>query len=344
MTAHAPALFETVDENIVRVFPRVVEGLGGDPVSFLRRVGLSPGDFLNGEANPSYRQAIELVALAARELPCDDFGMRMAQAQAGTIRSPLMRVIENARTLGEALRLVCAHSYAHSPAMAIWLDEARSEETIAYGLDILLGDLPDRSQAMEQILLIAYSSIREVTGTRIRARCITFRHERIAAIDVYRRFFGCEVKFGQPADAMVFAIGDLDSPIFRQSGADVEPVLAEIYMRFPVREFPVHAKVLGILMKRMGSQRCGIGDVAASMGCSTKKLSRMLCDEDTTFQKIKTRFRLEVARYYITGTDIDFTAVSERLGFSEQSALTHFCRKWFRASPSALRSQARDGR
>lgn len=333
-------LYETVDEHLVRVLPSLVDELGGDSARLLRQVGLSPREFSLGNAHPTYRQAIELVTLAASELDCADFGMRMAMAQVGTIRSPLTRLIGNAATLGEALQLVCAHSYAHSPAVSIWLKPSRSEEIVVYGLDILLDDLPNRSQAIEQILLIAYCSIRELTGSRVRAKRITFRHEQISEEKVYRRFFGCDVKFGRQTDAIVFSAADLDCPVFRANNDDVQSALAAIEERFPHREAPVQAKVRGILMNRMAAQGCDIEHVASDLGYSIKKLSRLLAKEGTGFQIIKNRMRIEIARYYINDTNLDFTTVSERMGFAEQSALSHFCRKWLGASPTELRTLA----
>lgn len=336
--------YEAVDGNIVRILPHLVGELGGNPDGLLRQVGLSPRRFSLGEADPSYRQAIELVALASSHLACDDFGMRLAMAQFGTIRSPLSRVIENARTLGEALQLVCTHSYAHSRAVAIWLKPSPSGETVTYGLDILLEGVLNRSQTMEQILLIVYRSIRQLTGARIRARRITFRHEQISAAEVYRRFFGCEVKFGQQADAIVFSAADLDCPIFRKGDdGDVQAALAAIERRFPQRQSPVHAKVRGILMNLLGTEKCKIENVASNLGYSTKKLSRLLVAEGTSFQEIKNKMRVEIAKYYIEATRLDFSIISERMGFSEQSAFSHFCRKRLDGSPTELRARGRQG-
>lgn len=330
--------YEAVDENIVRILPRLVDELGGDSDSLLRRVGLSPQGFLLGTESPNYRQAIELVAMASAELGCDDFGMRLAMAQIGTFRSPLSRLIANARTLGEALQLGCTHSYAHSLAISIWLHRSATDETVVHGVDILLDGVPNRSQAMEQILLIAYRLIRQITCSRVRAKCIAFRHEQISETQVYRRFFGCDVKFGQQVDAIVFSAGDLDCPVFRQRDDDVQAALAAIEQRFPNRQSPVQAKVRGILMNRMGMQRCDIEDVSSHLGYSTKKLSRLLEKEGTNFRKIKNKMRMEIAEYYIGSTDLDFSIVSERIGFAEQSAFSHFCRKWLGNTPSELRA------
>jgi len=84
-----------------------------------------------------------------------------------------------------------------------------------------------------------------------------------------------------------------------------------------------------------------MNDAALSIGCSVKKLARMLQAEGTSFQRIKNKIREEFVRYYIEETDLDFTVISERVGFCEQSALNHFCAKRANASPSEMRTASR---
>lgn len=45
--------------------------------------------------------------------------------------------------------------------------------------------------------------------------------------------------------------------------------------------------------------------------------------------------------YYLERTETEFTEVSARLGFAEQSAMTHYCRKCFGKSPTQLRIDLR---
>jgi len=333
--------YESVDENIVKGLPNLVEQLGGDASALLNRVGLSLAGIQCGEERPHYRQVIELVGLAASELKHTHFGMHLGQTQVGTIRSPLVRLVESAATLGDALRLICAHSYAHSPAVAIWLDEEQWSDTVAYGVDILIDGLPNRSQAMEQVLLIAYRTLQQAMGTMLRAKLVTFRHEPISPIALYRRYFGCKVVFGQSADAIILWASDLDRRIQHGSEEDLRSVLEAVQQRLPTYETPVHAKVRGFLMNRIGTEFCGMNDAALSIGCSVKKLARMLQAEGTSFQRIKNKIREEFVRYYIEETDLDFTVISERVGFCEQSALNHFCAKRANASPSEMRVAAR---
>jgi hypothetical protein len=53
----------------------------------------------------------------------------------------------------------------------------------------------------------------EITGGHARARRVHFRHHPVSPLPAYRRYFGCEVRFGQDEDGMLFAESDLAAPI-----------------------------------------------------------------------------------------------------------------------------------
>ena len=92
-------------------------------------------------------------------------------------------------------------------------------------------------------------------------------------------------------------------------------------------------------VRAMG-QPWGIGnrEVAAELNLHPRTLHRRLAAEGTSFQKIKDEVRRDVMLYYLQQTRLDFTRISERLGFSEQSVMTRRCNRWFSASPTRVRA------
>ena len=50
-----------------------------------------------------------------------------------------------------------------------------------------------------------------MTGGYARARRVLFRHQPISAPRIYRRYFGCEILFGETADEYVDCAGQLGS-------------------------------------------------------------------------------------------------------------------------------------
>jgi AraC-like DNA-binding protein len=329
---------EMVDNHILSFFPDLVQEMGHEPNDLLGALGIDRAVLCAGTANISYRQMVEAVASASIKLSCPDFGMRLAKRQAGHIRSPLMALMKSCDTVGEALNQASAHSEAHSPVSAIWIREP-GDNRVLVGHDILLEGLSHRAQAMEQILLIASLSIREVSGGRVRPRQVHFRHLPISLSRTYRRFFGCEVIFGQDADALVLRKCDMSCPTVDPDKIALDAALARIEAAsFP--RSPLHAGVRGAIMHNLGTDRCTNSQVARAFGHHVKAMHRQLASEDTSFQRIKTEVRRDLALYYLEETELDLTGISVRLGFAEQSALTYFCRKWLSATPTQIRSRA----
>jgi AraC-like DNA-binding protein len=332
-------VFERVHARFLRFFPDLVEELGGDPKLLLARVGLDAENFSDGNADATYRQWIHLIELAAVELQCSDFGMRLAKRQGGGMFGPLGLVMKNSKTFGDALRYVGEHTYAHSLAARVWLK--RRESTWFAGHDILLDRIPDKRQALEQILLAGHLAAMEITGGRARVRRVHFRHQAVSPLRLYRRYFGCEIRFGQNEDGVVFSELDLASPIVDSDAQVYARAISFIDAKFTRHRPPLDAQVRGVIMQSLGTDRCRNERIAAELNLHPKTMQRALKANGTSFQKIKDEVRRDLLLYYLTQTKIDFARLSERLGFTEQSVMTRYCNRWFLMPPTKLRAQGR---
>ena len=334
--------FELVHARFLRFFPHLVAELGGDYEPLMMKVGIDPGRFSDGKGAATYRQMIHLLELAAAELRCPDFGMRLAKRHGGgDMFGPLGMVMKNSKTFGDALHYVSEHSYAHSLAARVWLKHSAGEKAVFAGHDILLDRVPNKSQAMEQILLAGHLAAVEITGGRARVRRVHFRHQPVSSPRVYRRYFGCEIRFGQNEDGVVFSDIDLCSSIVDPDSKVYARAISFIDAKFTHHLPPLDAQVRGVIMRLLGSPRCRNERIAAEVNLHPKTMQRVLKANGTSFQKIKDEVRRDLMLYYLTDTQLDFARLSERLGFTEQSVMTRYCNRWFGLSPTKLRSQRR---
>jgi AraC-like DNA-binding protein len=331
--------FERVGADILHSFPDLVDELGGDAHALMRQSGIDVAAWLNGQFEVTYRQMIELVGHAAVELDCPDFGMRLAERQASALQTPLVQMVRHSATLGQALHAVIDHSFAHSRAASIWLQHRRVEETVAIGHDILIEGMPDMRQLTEQVLLTAYLTRLDATAGFARARWVEFRHQPVAAPAKYRAHFGCEVRFGQEADAVVYGAGVLDLPIVAPDPTLHRRIVSGIRAAFPDRQPPLHVAVRGIVVHRMASGHCTNASVADELGLHSRTMHRALQREGTSFQRIKDQVRRDLLAHYLDHSDLSLSAISQKLGFAEQSAMTRFCRQCFGAAPRDRRKQ-----
>lgn len=325
--------FDVVHARLLQFFPELVADLRGDAATLLRQVGIDPA----GARETTYRQAVDLLELAAETLDCPDFGLRLAARQRGhAIFGPLGLAMRYSLTFGDALAYVRAHTYAHSLAVRVWHEHR--DDMLFCGHDILLDRLPSRSQAMEHILLSGHLSAIEITGGAARARRVHFRHQPLSPSSVYRRHFGCEVRFGQDEDGVVFADHDLAARVVDADAEAYRAVTSWIDAEFVRHHPPIHAQARGAMMRLLASGNSTNARVAAELKLHPRTLHRRLNAEGTSFQRLKDEVRREALLYYVQQTRLDFARISERLGFAEQSVMTRSCNRWFGMPPTRLRA------
>lgn len=334
--------FDVIHAPLLQCCPELMTELGGDAGRLLQRVGIDAAALADGRYRVTYRQLANLLELAAVELECPDFGMRLARRQRdGEELGPLGAVMKSSRTFGDALGFVCDHNYAHSLAARVWLQRLPAERAVFVGHDILLDGLSNKSQVMEQILLTGHLAAKEMTGGRARARRIHFRHRPVSGLTAYGRHFGCEVRFDQNEDGVVYSLEDLAQRIVNPDEQAFEAMIAFIDRQFTDRRPPLHAQVRGVIMRLLGTADCSNERVARELNLHLRTLHRRLSGEGTSFQRVKDEVRRDVMLYYLQQTDLEFARISEKLGFAEQSVMTRRCRNWFAASPTRVRRQGR---
>ena len=338
LSASQDGEFEKLNAPLLSHFPALVNELGGDVSELLAMAGIPEASFTDGSGNLTYRQAILLLEATAQALACPDFGMRLATRQrGGSIFGPLGIVMRNSQSFGDALTFACEHSNAHSRAARVWLRQVSDDGTVFAGHELLLGNVANRAQAIEQILLIGHLEVMDMTGGYARARRVHFRHEPLAPSHRYRRYFGCEVRFGEPTDGMIFSAHDLACPILSHSSAIHEDMVAYVERNFPRERLSFHAEVRGLVMRRLGLGSSSRGEVARAMNLHVRTMRRRLAQEGSSFQKVKDEVRRDLMLYYLNQTALDFCSISEKLGFAEQSIFSRRCRRWFGKSPRELR-------
>ncbi len=365
--------FDRVHADILRFFDPLVRELGGEPQVLLRRAGIAPlslsprhadvqpslpmqriariarqpgiraEPFLlqQAERRVGYRASVSLLESAAQQLHCPDFGLRLAARQGGgAVFGAMGVVMRNSNTLGEALRYVAKHCHAHSLAARVRLHPDALNRKLFVGHDILLDRLPDKRQAIEQLLLLGHLNALQITGGQARVREVHFRHQRLAPLRTYHRHFGCEIRFDQKEDGIVFYGRDILCPIISPDEQLYKTATTFIDTHFTRITPPVHVRVRGVILQFIATEDCNKERVAAELHLHPRTLLRRLKAEGRSFEEIKDEVRRDMALGYLQGTDLPLRRIAEKIGYSEHSVLTRSCSRWFSASPRQVRSRA----
>lgn len=329
----------TVRVDALRKFAQVVTQLGGDPNALLSKFQIAPATLSNPHAVIAFATLARLLERASAELACPDFGMRLAAAQGeAKFLGPLEYVMRNSRTVREAFGYTIGHVQVYSTAALMRFEAPLPDGTVFLRIGARLARLSNDLQAAERGLLLAQHKALSISSGQVRAREIWFTHEPISPLSTYREHFGANVRFGQSANGLLFTDSDLDIPILNPDPQLYELVTGFIEHRFPATDSVFAPRISRIVERLLLAGNCTYSGVASMLSMQPRTLQRRLRAEGESFEAIKDDVRRKIALRYLKHSTIPLLRVAKMLGYSDTSALSRNCYRWFCASPRQLRS------
>jgi AraC-like DNA-binding protein len=158
-----------------------------------------------------------------------------------------------------------------------------------------------------------------------------------------RRIFGPTILFETGKTRIVMSQASLDR---RNDSADPNLFellrdLAERNLKELATETAIARMVRRMIDDRLGQQEISLEVVADKLHMTPRALQARLAAEHTSFEALVQMTKQDAAEYYLRETDLSLTEIALRLGFSELSAFTRACQRWFKEPPSALRQHLR---
>jgi AraC-like DNA-binding protein len=157
--------------------------------------------------------------------------------------------------------------------------------------------------------------------------------------DYFERSFDAPLLFGCKAMRLVFALATVQT---RLKGAN--PLIAEHLDQASLaaieRLKPANSAsrlLRAWVVDQLDKGAPSIELAAAHMNMSTRNLQRKLADESTSLAAIVDDIRQSEAQRRLKHTQDSLTAIALDLGFSDASAFSRACKRWFGKSPSDIR-------
>ena len=334
-----------MENQIVRAagigkFPTLVSSLGGEGRA-PRSVDIGASGSEEDEGYVTYEGVINLLEAAADRLNCPDFGMRLSEYQGLDVLGALGVAMQNAETIRASYQVGEKYLRYQSPAIRSGLRAlpARGFEFMEFDVDIARAMFS--AQSFELSIGLIHRCLTHLSDGAYRPHEIWFRHAPVAPLAAYRRVFGVTPKFGMSTPGIVIAKQYLDRTITKRSPMVAR--LAEHYLRdaCPEMERRFSTRIREVIQKRILEIDCTQADAAKMLGVSVRTLQRRLEEEDTTYDTVRDEIRQAMAKSFLESTDMTMSQISERLYYSEPSAFTRSCYRWFGMSPRKLRQKAK---
>jgi AraC-like DNA-binding protein len=189
------------------------------------------------------------------------------------------------------------------------------------------------------------SLLRHCAPTGVKPRRVALPGADPQLRSAYEEAFGCQVALGIADACFEFDCEALDRPflaadpqLLRMAQARADDMLLAQGHDESLKDQ---------VQAALAAQGFGAGDcgrVARALGLSTRTLQRRLSAAGTSFRHQAEAARMNEALRLLAHASIPMSSLCDSLGYSETSALSHAIRKYWGASPSALRAELRASR
>jgi AraC-like DNA-binding protein len=334
----------TVSVFVLRALCAALAAAGVDAVAFLVAQGLSPGVLEETDVRVPAPAAVRAFEAAAARTGDPWFAIHAAE------RIPLGAVgfldyhVRSSATLGEALRRTIRYFVLINDRMEAALEVEGDEARLVQRHRGPATDVEPRQLAEFHFAMIL-SRGRRLVGGEWPLRAVGFAHAAPAAAREHERFFRAPVRFGLPADEIVFARALLDTPL-----PTADPALSAVLERYAealVAKLPVVGSFLDDARRAVAELLRG-GDpgleaTAARLGKSRRTLQRHLQEHGTSYQDLVDGVRRDLALRWLPDTRMAITEVAYLLGFSEPAPFHRAFKRWTGQTPAEYR-RAQGGR
>ncbi|MEW6472167.1 MAG: AraC family transcriptional regulator [Actinomycetota bacterium] len=326
----------TVRGTALQGYRELVAELGVDPDALLRAAGISPEAVGDPDAFIALRAGVEAVEAAAAVTGSLDFGRRLAERQGIEILGPVGVAARTAPTVGRALESIALYLSVYSPAMKVGIDPIPGVPLARFTYTMLLARPPDHRQVMELALGVTLRVFRLLLTEAWAPGTVHFPHASIAPRRNYEAYFGCRVRFEEPFAGFTVRAADLVRPLAADS--EVHDVVSR-YLRsvVPPDTDDVSEPVRQMIRRMLPTGGLALEPIAARLGMHPRTLQRRLASEGTSFELLTDAVRQQIVDHYLRHTKLPLTQLAAVAGYSEQSALSRSCRRWFGTTPSAYR-------
>lgn len=167
---------------------------------------------------------------------------------------------------------------------------------------------------------------------------IYFTHKPQDSIEKYERYFNCKVNFDGPFNGVVMNNNALQANL-RKSDVELNKVLvqhAQLLLTQQTYNSPIEV-IKDYVIKTLPSHVVEIEEVSDYLGLSVRSTQRKLQEYGTSYSQVLDAIRKELALTYLRQTQNSVLYISERLGFSEQSAFQRAFKRWTGTTPRRYR-------
>jgi AraC-like DNA-binding protein len=311
-------------------------GIATEPL--LKRAGLTLEEIGDAQRRLPVPSQMRFIELAARALGDDLLGVHLAQSVELREIGPLYYLFASSENLVDAFASGARYSSIFNEAIAL--------ETLCGGhfglsfrhVGVIRGH--DRHQ-IEFCMGVLVRVCQRLTGRRLLPFRTRFMHSRKGHTRELAAIFGTDIRFGAPADDIVFPAGTGYAPV---TSADpyLNRLLAsyceETLTRRPAARDSFQSQVENAIVPLLPHGRARVCELAPRLGVSMRTFTRRLASEGKSFSDVLEILRTQLAQRYLADESLSISEISCLLGYREIGAFSRAFKQWTGKTPREARS------
>jgi AraC-like DNA-binding protein len=196
-----------------------------------------------------------------------------------------------------------------------------------------------RTFLIERALATMQAHIEEIHGEKAKPLKVLLDYEAPDAIDKYKDFFRCPLRFSQERSQLYYPLEWMDFPL-----QTYDPKAGEL---LGALRTSIHDKLCScddivrdvkIALRRTPGRFPSLEQVASDLAMSSRTLHRKLGQRDMRFQDLLDAERRRVAEDLLISTKMNVQQVAEKCGFAESQNFSQAFRRWTGMTPSQFRA------
>ena len=317
-------------EHFIKAFGPIsvcthVKALGFEPEPALSIAGLQPAEIDRPGVKVPASALFDLVEAASRVTGRPDFGLSWGMQTGFRRFGPLATFLANCASIRQSVTQSEKFLDRYNWGIRCQIVDMGDLSRVEFEL-LPKGRFPSH-QYLESLVVAQIPLWKEMLGETWTPDEVWFHHKAQASLETYTKAFGCEVRFGMRANAIVAQTSDLDrreTPADEKVRAIVESMLLE---ELRCIELCFLDDVRSALRTLIPSGRATIRDTAEILHLEPAALSARLADNGQNLKALADEARLELIAAHAGRGDMSSLAVQHLLGFRDMASLNRFIRQ-----------------
>jgi AraC-like DNA-binding protein len=312
----------------------LITDMGYSPADVLSRARL-PGDlFARPGASLTPAQYFDLWRGLEQTAGRDALALKLAQVMSVEAFDPALFACLCSPDLNTALQRLSQYKRLIGPLnMAMDIGPDHTEITLT-----CYGHTEPIPRSLGVSELVFFTQLARL-GTRERIEPLTASLPDLPSdLAAYKAYLGCGLDTSEHI-RIAFSAQDAQRPFLTENRAmwaafepGLKSRLSELDAQASMRD-----RVRAVLLETLPAGSSSMDAVARRLALSKRSLQRQLADESVSFQEVLSEVRHELARHYLSRTDISAGEISWLLGFQESNSFIRAFRSWTGTTPAAYR-------